>query len=240
MKKVYMPNDKVLFDIQELAGANMLYNYLLVKAAETLIVDGINLSAKGILNPNCVYKVTMENEALMHAIGYVYPEVIERVPILEYDAKLCQKLLAKETNEEVKKLDNLRYFKSSVLSNPEIVRMTIGILARGLMNNPEYRFEYEESSLLEDIFSTRLTTYPGMLSSIETEDLCSIEPAYAFILDNVDTANNLRDGLKRYLTRYDMDSAWGREYSGKDILHKPDINVRRLTRIIKKDKFNLY
>ena len=47
-KKVYLPDMNSLYKMQDM-GANM-YNYLLIKAGEALIIDGINHPYKGIEN----------------------------------------------------------------------------------------------------------------------------------------------------------------------------------------------
>ena len=66
MKKIYFPNMDKLHQIQSIVGGDNTYRYLLVKAIESLIVDGINYPNKGILKS--AYKYIKENPDIVHSI----------------------------------------------------------------------------------------------------------------------------------------------------------------------------
>lgn len=245
MKKIYMPSDDVLLKMQELGGD--INTYLLIKAVESLIVDGVNYPNKGILKN--AYKYLRENPKLVHAICLLYPEETKYSEVAKYDARLALDLVDKSTSREIYTLDNLSYFSSTATSNSDIVSHTIDKLYEKLPKSPEYRFEYKKSWLLEDIFSTQILNKMQFHDYRAMEHLSCIEPAYAVLIPNANNSDRNRTeylkamrenfvtyGIRAYARRYGLDQVEKREIN----LKSPDEETKRLIRCINHDKSNLY
>ena len=155
MKQVYIPTMDELYLIQDKVTGYNLYKYLLVKAVESLIMEGINLPNKGILKN--AYKYLRENPEIAYAICRLYPEEIKYSEYAQNDIDLCEELITNEDLQErtIYNLDNLHHFENGlgVLSNREILITTAKLLSRELPKNPRYRFEYKENTLLDNIFT---------------------------------------------------------------------------------------
>lgn len=243
MKKIYVPNMDKLYLMQDLVGSEKTYAYLLIKAIESLIVDGINYPKKGILKS--VYKYLQEDANIVHAIALLFPEELQYSNVGKYDVKLCEKLLSQESDTSIYNLDNLAYFNDSVNFNNLILRKSIHLLQEKLKSHPKYRFTYQRSSLLESIFS--VDTEKFTLCQEDTiDELINIEPAYAIempqqiYMPSKTRKNELAKGIQELLIRYDLPKEIGSEYKNQDILTNPNQEVKRLIRTINHDKYNLY
>lgn len=154
MKKVYMPTMDELYQMQEMTNGFSMYKYILIKAIESLIIDGKNYPNKGILKS--AYKYLRENPDIAYAICRMYPEEIKYSECAQNDINLCLKLLDEKSidNHNIFNLDRLQYFENGlgVLTNDGVIQTTAHILASSLPNTPQYRFEYQENSLLDAIF----------------------------------------------------------------------------------------
>lgn len=238
MKKIYMPTEPELYQMQEVLGGNHMYNYLLIKAVEALIVDGINYPAKGILKN--AYEYLKNNPEIARMIGLLYPNEIESSQVAMNDSILCSMLLNGFEDKSIYGLDNLSRFSNEVNYNPAIINQAITTLDDKLIDMPRYRFEYRESPLLESIFScdTSILDFTSMHS-----ELTGIEPGFALQLKDksIEWKGMLRKGLMKYYERYGIMHSSGPEYEfGMDILTNKDENVKRLVRTIYHDKNNLY
>ena len=96
MKQVYVPTMDELYLIQDEVTGYNLYKYLLVKAIESLIMEGINLPNKGILKN--AYKYLRENPEIAYAVCRLYPEEIKYSEYARNDMDLCEELI---TNEDL-------------------------------------------------------------------------------------------------------------------------------------------
>ena len=245
MKKIYMPSDDILLKMQELGGN--INAYLLIKAAESLIVDGINYPNKGMLKS--AYKYLRENPDIAHAVCLLYPKEIKYSEVAKYDVSLTSQLISKSTSKDIYTLDNLSYFGESIRDNNPIILNTIGQLDEYLPTNPEYRFEYKDNVILEDIFSTRILDRTKFYNNIIMEKLSNIEPAYAVLFPQVTEYENkyleetyrkmlLTKGMRTYAIRYCLDGTL--RYNKEIDLNNQDEETKRLIRCIKHDKDNLY
>jgi len=245
MKKVYMPSMDKLYEMQELVGGNNLYNYLLIKTIETLIITGTNYQNRGIIKNE--YNYIKENIDIVRSICYMYPDELRNLNpnIYRYDVLLCELLLNKEEDYSICKLDDLFRFSESVNYNHQIIKSVIDTLYEKLINYPQYRFEYLKSPLLESIFSVDTEKFEVFNEDI-IKKLIAIEPSYALELpDKCYLWEGLKEhkllfGLSEYEKRYRINPIVGAEYSGLNILTNPDTNVKRLIKTIKKDKDILY
>lgn len=258
MKKIYMPSMDELYLMQEYSQFKGMdiYKYLLVKVAESLIVESIHYPAKGILKS--AYKYLCEDEYLARIICSLYPEEIRYSSVAQYDTDLCIRLITKEKNDNIKRLDELRRFSESTQMGLFTIREVIEILSKELPNNPNYRFEYLSSCddkyqnvALESIFSKKILEHIVSNMIIQDEEkqkqLIQIEPAYINDITTITTNNNkneieslLQQGFDSYFNRYFVDKNAGVEYKDDDILTNPDIKVKRLIKCINQNPENLY
>lgn len=239
MKKIYMPDERGLYQMQEVIGGNNMYNYLLIKATEALIVDGINYPAKGILKN--VYDYIKNDPAIVRMIGLLYPEEIKYSQVAMNDSQLCSMLLNDLEDKSIYGLDNLSRFSDEVNYDTAVIDRTIATLDDKLIDMPRYRFEYVESPLLESIFSCDERIIAR--SEPMLYELAGIEPGYALQLKDkcIDWKLMLLKGLTKYRERYGAFHYSGSEYEFEtDILTNKDENVKRLVRTIYHDKNNLY
>lgn len=238
MKKIYMPTMDELYLMQD-RGVNV-YKYLVIKAIESLAVEGVNYPNKGILKTS--YNYLRENEDIARGVCMMFPEELVYADIARYDALLCSRLISESSSGNLERLDNLSYFSDSVLSNLAVMNKVIEMLAKELNNNPKYRFTYKENSLLDDIFAKKVDPrflYEN-LGKQAFVNLGIIEPAY--FLDANFYCDRCRIGelIGKYGERYGLPLELGREYIGKDILSEQSTEVKRLIKCINSNKNNLY
>lgn len=229
VKKLYIPSEEELREMYSLVG-DYMYTYLKIKAIEALIVEGVNYPNKGILKST--YKYLKEDEDIAHAVGMMFPEEIKYSDIAQNDIKLCQQLIMGKEDNSLTSLNNLAYFNNGagVLSNNLIVNQTIDLLAKGLRQNPKYRFTYVNSLLLDDIFARRLV--------IERDGLYEIEPAYVLTYRKshsgdlpLNISTKLFDGMRKYANRYGMNLVPGDVFGNE---------TKRLVKCIRQNIKNLY
>lgn len=247
MRKIYMPTENELYQMQEVMGGENMYAYLLAKAVEALIVNGLNNPAQGILR-NADEDVKNDAE-IVRAIGLLYPYEIEHSQLAMNDSKLCLNLLYGTEDRSIYELDNLNRFYDEVNYDPKVVEKTISTLSDKLLDMPRYRFEYRQSPLLESIFSCDQRIFDLGNPAV----LMGIEPGYSLkpiIGDDIEATYNrkykrshLFQGMEKYCERYRIPSPRyaGHQYEYEtDILTDKDENVKRLIRTIYHDKNNLY
>ena len=95
MKKVYVPTMDELYQMQDITCGHSMYKYILIKAIESLIIDGINNQNKGILKH--AYKYLRENPDIAYAICSLYPEEIKYSEYAKNDTILCLDLIMAQT-----------------------------------------------------------------------------------------------------------------------------------------------
>lgn len=255
MKKVFIPFMDGLYQMQD-KGANV-YKYLLVKAIESIICNGINYPSEGMLEN--IPKYLREDPEIARAVCSLYPDEMIYSEIARNDVDLAIRLM-NYVRYKNNGLDYLCRFDDSVLSNSIALANTIIKLEDELTNNPSYRFEYAGSELiyskkgagrlLDKIFNCEIySNYLSMiLSSVKEEvirALVNIEPFYTISLSDDYFSNAfysrneyirreyLHSGIAKYAERYGISPTVGTEFFGKDILTNPDTNVKRLLKCIK-------
>ena len=127
------------------------------------------------------------------------------------------------------RLDNLSYFSELTQFNQTIVIDTIITLYNELKSNPEYRFNYKESILLNQIFTCDPFAFSTLPKEIK-EMLVSIETAYAINFGYLGIVNK---SINEYAARYLIDNDLGLSLLKKDIITNPDKDVKRLLKTIK-------
>lgn len=240
-KQVYVPTKEELYLMQDY-GANV-YKYLLIKAIETIIMEGTLYKAKGMLENR--YKTIKENEHISRGVCYLYPQELAHSETARYDQDLCIALINK-SNEKIT-LDDISLFAPGILYSPYVIQNVTNKLEEGLAKNPQYRFEYVypySNKLLDDIFGCNITKgkilFP--LNEETIKSLCNIEPMYILKyseeLSRILSSSRylgeyLNETIEKYGKRYLIDPSVGTEYIGKDILTNPEQDVKRLIRCIK-------
>ena len=253
LKKVFVPNMDELYKMQDM-GAN-IYKYLVVKAAEVIIAEGVNYPKKGMLKD--IYNTLKENSDLVRAICFLYPEEAFYSEIAKYDTELCKELIEKFPTQDsrIRNLDNLSYFEDNMGSNYNIMKSVISILDSELSKDPKYRFEFRSSKLLEEIFSRKFDLASYFYTSEQVDianKLMRIEPAYAVFDDYFQCLGDRNmiyipgkqeefgKYVDNYARRYFISQFAGSEYKGKDILTNPDSEVKRLIKCINDRKDVVY
>jgi len=253
-KKIYIPSYDELYEMQDM-GVN-IYNYLLVKVIELLVLEGVKYPKKGMLKT--AYKYIQEDPYISYSICRMYPHEIQYSNIASNDVKLCNELITKENDTSIYNFDNLVYFNNNVIKTRQVIENTIALLSYKLLKTPQYRFEYKEgyikdsgtyncNQLLYDIFGRKIDLNQISNSNI-LRNLMDIEPAYAlskdiefdssYLIESREEALKYRVG--NYIMRYGLSDRDNREYMGKDILTKPDEKTKRLIRCINLNKENIY
>lgn len=256
MKKVFMPSMDELYKMQEL-NVN-IYKYILIKAIESLICNGLNYPSEGILENAPRY--LRENPDIVRTICSMYPDEMLFSDCARSDVQLALELMNGGEKREIG-LDYLCRFDTNVLENPLVLRNVILLLEKELLKNPKYRFEYVGKELryfnkgagmlIDNIFGRNISEQELMFIMGENrkdvvKSLINIEPAYAISLpidyfkrypgytpDGSDLSVILGCGINNYANRYGISMEVGSGYYGKDILTNPDQNVKRLLKCIK-------
>jgi hypothetical protein len=245
MKKVFMPSMDELYQMQD-KGAN-IYKYIMIKAIESLVCNGLTYPSVGILKN--AFNYLKEDPEIARAICTLYPEEMLYSSTARNDMELALRLM-KANETRTSGLDYLCMFDPSVLSNLTILREAILLLENELKVNPKYRFEYYGSDLrffkhgngrlLDAIFNREISYdeimfMPNNLREKVIASLTNIEPAYVnnFGISEREKQQYLSSGINNYADRYGVSADVGTEYVGMDILTNPDQNVKRLLRCIK-------
>lgn len=257
MKKVFMPSIDGLKKMQSLDAD--VYSYIQIKTIEKFIIEGVNYSKKGILNPELTRKYILEDPDIIIPICRLYPELISRFEFASCDASLCLELLNQDTNNNYQSnLDNLSYFdKSTICGNQLIIKEVTKMLMEELNNNPKYRFTYQDSTLLNQIFSTTVISDNNLFYTNDDKwkllsDLSMIEPYY--VIKKYQDEELLKEyyqseliacqkellniSIESYKKRYNINK--DNEYLKKDIFTKENNKVKRLIKQINNDKLLLY
>lgn len=246
-KKVFVPSLDYLYTMQDM-GAN-IYKYLLIKAIETIAMDGIKYSLKGMLKNQ--YKTLLnDNPNIEYAICRMYPSELKYSLLSASEPFMCSYLITKEDDKSIYKLDNLINFNDSALNYLGIKTQIITILEDKLQVMPQYRFEYKDfecvgkndkgfpilkyNKVLNNIFACNYELYENEIDG-NLPKLINIEPVYALKYKDIletDSVGLLRQGVNQYGLRYGIGYDIGTEYRDKDILTNPDDKVKRLVRCI--------
>ena len=227
MKKIYLPSEEELHEIDNAKNAN-LYKYILAKVVEKLLASNIYIRDMD--------KSIRDIKELTDAIYYIYPQELSSNNKYNNDAKLCMRILNKESNDAIYNLDNLARFNDDVLNNFGIIVRTIELLHNMLPKNPEYRFCYRNNILLDNIFNVYIQNVVD-LSSISANKLTEIEPIYCFRYPNETSVNDdirLAVAIDEYTHKYGIPYYTGREYQGKSLMNNPDEKVKKLIKYLYK------
>lgn len=249
-KRVYMPTMDTLYKMQENNGN--VYGYLTVKAAESLIMYGLKYPNAGILKNS--YNYLREDYGIALAICKLYPEEIRYSEVIQNDVNFCSKFLDQKVNAISGKyyLDYLGYFSKGVSDNVLITRKVIDMLAKELVNNPKYRFEYRSSPLVDKIINGEFTKEDlrdvldmrgysfeadKIIERVEMVlKLAQIEPSYALTLMDDSDSDMVTSSINKYLQRYGISPSIGYSsneyYYNRDILSDSPLKVKRLFKCI--------
>ena len=116
MKEVFMPSMDELYQMQEL-NVN-LYKYILIKAIESLVCNGLNYPSEGIFKNAPRY--LRENSEIARTICSMYPDEMIYSDYARNDVELAIRLM---NNREKKVLINISVswkFSGSIMSIPDM------------------------------------------------------------------------------------------------------------------------
>ena len=241
MKKVYIPSDETLDKMQELAGAEYLYRYILAKAVESIVMN--KPLDKNLLEDET--KSIREDYYIQKAICYLYPEQVAYSEYLQMESSFALDLLKMQPSNIIYNIDSIRHFDPMILYSTDVVYKVVSMLSQELSNTPTYRFEYKDNQLLDSIFGCEIDKLIKKLYGSQihyARDLIKIEPAYGVLLPDkyfaslVDRGASLLSGISGYRNRYGISSVIGNEYRNQDILSNPDANVKKLMKCIKRPR----
>lgn len=238
--KVYIPTMEELIELQKL-GIDV-YSYLIAKVIETIIMEdqiyeeGDMFEILDYLGPH---------PEIIYAICKLYPQKINESIITSKDTDLCMKLIQGIQREDrtIYQLDDiLMNFDKDILFDIGIIKNVINFLSAHLSSCPKYRFDYMgPNDLLDSIFSCEL---PIEKINVESyTNLIDIDPVYSVKL-GIDYRNEkdkiilLKRAATLYFGRYGLERMTNKDYQNKDIINKPDDNVKRLIKCLEYHKKN--
>lgn len=253
MKKVYIPTVDELYQMQDLSqGGAHIYKYMIAKAVEVLVMEGkLELDKKPL---EIAYRYFREFPDIAYAICKMYPQnkmhCSEEVRMeIENDVVLCQNLIngISKQDDSIKQLDYiLAYFENGtcVVTHNEVIKAILNKLVVGLSSYPQYRFEYKDNTLLDEIFGCDL---PEWLMPIGMDEhLMVIDPAYTNRLNGQrklpysERVQSFKKSVNQYANRYIINQMIGAEYLGMDIISRPDEKTRKLLRCLEQHKNKYY
>ena len=249
-KRAYLPTEEDLCEIERIKESNKVvningYSYLIIKAIEKILIDKQNGTLIGNMDD---YILSIPQ--IVYGICWTYPEELKNFSKIRQDESFCEKLLHKNSDNTIYNLDRLATYLPSVEFSSNIIRATIDILNEKLKDNPEYRFEYQESELLNSIFNFNYPMFEHSSFALFSK-LKNIDATYALnygtkSLYNDFNVNSKEDeslithrkgmffeeGLTRMLSRYNLSKNCGYEYRGVDITKDDNEQVKRLKRFL--------
>lgn len=249
-KKIYIPSNDELIRLNEIfyrSGVKKqeIFKYMLAKQIELIVSLG------GLEYCDSIIK---EDTSIASKVIRFIPSDIWCTPLSEDPAFAKRVILSDYPNNNTKHgLDYLNRISSDVYMDSSFIISVLYKLKHILNNNPNYRFTYEESILLNKIFSCNLLDD----ITIKKEDiariyrlLTKIEPAYLLkyniehINDHERTVLNINydefisEAIEEYTSRYGYD-----EISYKDIANKYDVienyqnpNTKKLIKFLNDNK----
>lgn len=237
LKKIYIPTEEELFFMEEMNSD--VYKYLITKVVEVILAKGEKLD-----DIKKIEDELLDIPEIAHAICYVYPEMLFTLEYARYDMNLCLKLLDKKKDRQIFNLDILSSFSESVQNGPVMIN-TIYMLDELLKINPEYRFQYKKSTLLDDIFNVNYERFSSVIVRV-MDKLINIDPAYAVKLfmdkqikfdyisyiDENKNSQFLNEKINEYFKRYDIPESISIPYKGKNIMSNQDEHIKKLIKYI--------
>lgn len=237
--KVYIPTMEELEQLQA-HGVN-IYHYIITKVTETIIMESQIYDEADIFE---ILENIDEHPEIIYAICKMYPKILKQSIILSKDIKLCNKLLSNISREDntIYKIDDyLMNMDESILFDEDIIKNTINFISNNISSCPKYRFDYQcPNKLLDSIFSCELPI--SKISTDSYEELMVIDPIYCVKLGvsppgriNKKTPERyfpVHRGMAIYTGRYGIDEYIVQSYQNKDIINKPDDNVKKLIRCL--------
>lgn len=235
--KVCIPTMEELELLQKL-GIDV-YSYLIAKVTETIIMEDIIYEEGDMFE---ILDYLGPHPDIIYAICRLYPEKISESIITSKDIDLCKMLTSTIKNEDksIYQLENIiKNFDESILFDKEIIKNTVDFISSHLSQCPKYRFDYMgENKLLDSIFSGELTKEmiaPGLITNLTT-----IDPTYCVRLDKNNRGKEfiIQRGMAMYLNRYEIGQYNTSTYFQKDIIKKPNDDVKKLIKCLEYHKKN--
>ena len=252
-KKMYLPTEENLYEIQKIKNNNEfnevnIYAYLILKAIEKVLIDRANGIPFSEMDD---YILNLKD--VIHGICWVYPEEIKNFKRAKQDDDLCIGLLDKEQDSSIYNLDYLAKFDVHEPLNIQyyslVIEKTLKMLNERLINNPEYRFNYQPSDLLDSIFTVDLEKFNDMSFDFFNK-LMKIDASYIFGYNpKSDTGLHFdkdekvvmyrealffQSGIREMLKRYDLSPFIGYDYQEIDITKTSDERIKKLKRFLSK------
>jgi len=194
-RPMYIPTDEEIEYLNHI-DTNMVYNYLVTKSIEKLILEAKFL--RDLSMP------VLTIDEVVHGVCFIFPEEIYASENDKYDVTFCHQLLTRKPSIALKKLNSLHTFAPSVQYNTQIMQTTIDLLDQELVNDPKYRFTYTENLLLNAIFAIDYEKFIS-LSTDYLLKLIKIDPSYALKFPDLkDRDYFFKIGMEKYQQRFDL------------------------------------
>ncbi len=227
-KEVFLPTIEELYLLEELlkkyhtkklrhGGVYNSYQYLKAKAIEKMIITS---NGQNILRQNQEYLV---DDDMAISIAKMYPKEVINFPNLAQNSEILLTILEEVRIPSTHPLDNLSYFDPSVINSSLMKKNILYLLNEELKRNPQYRFTYQSSIILDNIFNGHflesLINATNVYSKQEKADLykqlVAIDPTYIVKTSLKDYNHkrdknyNLEDFNSRELLEYDRQNMIG-------------------------------
>lgn len=238
--KVYIPTMEELIELQKL-GIDV-YSYLITKVTETIIMEDKVYDEGDIFE---ILDYLGPHPEIVYSICRLYPDKISESIITSKDIDLCRKLIKSIKREDriIYKLDDiLMNFDKDILFDTGVIKNTISFISAHISSCPKYRFDYMgPNDLLDSIFSCELPIEKIPADSFI--NLIDIDPIYSVKLGINHKANKdkiilYKRAAAMYTGRYGYEEIINKDYQNKDIINKPDDNVKRLIKCLEYHKKN--
>lgn len=222
-KKVYIPSMNEISNMQSIVNDNTIgsrgsvYNYCLAKRIEYIVLNG---------GLECFSDEVRSDREIAKKVLRFCPNDL----ILYYnDFELAKEVMGNVYHDGVRSgIDYINLTSRRMQNSPEFVHYIVTYLAEYLNKYPDYRFNYVDNKLLNNIFSGNILdnfninglSYRKRVEFFEA--LSMIEPAYilksdkkyydhyrVFVDEMIDTcyANHLVNSINAYANRYGISNA---------------------------------
>ena len=237
-KPLYIPTEEDIYKLNEIKKSNDinhldLYGYIIAKTIEKLINNSQFLKNAD--------NYILEIPEVVHGLCWIYPQEITRQKGAKEDGDLCRNLITKEKGQLIYNLDHISAFDESIQFRSEIMELVIKTLKEKQLTNPEYRFSYKETELLNSIYGVHYQRFED-LPYDSLVNLMKIDPIYSLKFDykrlipefhyineevvNWRKSNYFSDGFREYRKLYNIRENY--EYDDVDYSKPENEKVKRL------------
>lgn len=242
-KKVYIPSIEELEELEKIiSNSNIistnnnfdLYSYCLAKKIEIILACG-GLEHFG--------QEEKEDYTIVKSVIKYYPSDIWCTPY-NNDIYIAKEIIFNNKTQYKFGLDNVQFLSPKLLNENVFIKDVIDALLKTLMFNNEYRFEYADSIILNNIFLKQLSK--EHINSPNYQQLLKIEPAYILDIDKnnfnntyytndeitkLRQANTFANAIHSYSSRYGIHNTYENS-------EEKEVKQKKLVRFLQENKNN--